>query len=1390
MADFIVNIASAGSEKVNADLNKILKAANATSGSITALAQVLNTSANSAAAFANKIGLSAVQTNAAIAKYRALKDAGADNANIFKALNQELGINATQYKNLVLGIKDVDRQTDAYTASLRAQDAAQEQVQQSATAQLLALQQINQAARQVQQALGAFAQQAVSEFIQFDDALTSVSAKSGIAKDQLGFLADAAQEVALTTSQSPAGAIRAADALIALGASAQEASDRLGVTAQLADALRTVGATIEQSAKVVQLGVSIYEKFGITAEDVGNKVAVLSDTTAAASSTGLDEFLQLFSKAGGLAAQLGISMDELLAAFGELRDAGQAPEVAATALKGLLSTTLASRDKLEELGLTVFKVGADGAEEFVGLSNIMQQIGEKGLTTSQIVDIFGKTGVAAAVALSENYQSVNDRIVQLSGTTDELAQKSASINSSIAGQIKLLQGSYQTALKDIGESLGSFTSPAVQATTALVNAFINADPFIKKFVGGIVGIGAGLASVVVALTGFGLALKAMEVAQVGMTIKTVASTAANAGYTISANAAAIANFGLGKSFAVAGVGAINLTQGVAAAGVAAGKAALAYVPLALAIAGVAATAQIVAKTFDAVDADAAQARKSTEGVTSALNAYRESVGLSAVETATASDQLSVIDSIFKLLKDAINNVTLALEFAGNNIEPFVNGIVNGVGFAAEAFADFIDVIPGVPDALVGALRSAAQGFKDFDFATVTEAQASRTEVAFDNLITNVNQLQDEYIALTEQGVKPGSEAALALAGALRVAADELARQQGLNEADAAQRDALVETIGSQILALQGSTQAQNDAGDSAEDLADAIGEIEKAYDAAIAALDQDIAAKLIAVNQDVTLSAEQREAAIADIERQGALDRIAILEQFIAQRKALTGLEEEEAQANAEAIVDLESEVSSIRLDISEKEAKRREEIEKELAAELERIEKERIAKEEALRQAAYDEEVRQIEALKKAAELAAKEKIDAQNAIIEALDDESAAIAHQTKLLELRGERQDIIANQRLSQIDNELGSLQEAQGLLAKLNDAETSINEKKIIREKLQRDGINLNATEAQIAEAIRQKEEERRNIEFEGLLRKQEQERISLALSQQQGRIDLRRQLAQAEIARIEAESLIVQTQLAIKAQERVIAFKELELAAKRREGAAESELIALQGEIDAEKASLEIQKTELPLAQKGLAIAQQQVDDARDAQKESEEIFTAQQQNLQLQQQAELQTAQDANREAAEQDRFAREQEGITQKDIQAGRQLAGATRRASGGLPLAIAPRPAIPLSQQLDTGAFALTGPSRLEEARQTLDTQGALTTIPQLQDAQTMKPLEQTALGVQSLDTAVKQILIGITELGTSIMARPPALQANNTFINEPDPMTAQVAVLQGQLRASRGV
>jgi hypothetical protein len=1009
----------------------------------------------------------------------------------------------------------------------------------------------------------------------------------------------------------------------------------------------------------------------------------------------------------------------------------------------------------------------------------MQQIGEKGLTTSQIVDIFGKIGVASAVALSENYQSVNDRIVQLNGTTDELAQKSAKINSSIQGQITLLQGSIETAFVQLGQVLSLFAGPTVNASLQIVNAFINSSDAAKVFFAVLVGGGTAVASLVAATTGLALAIKAWEAANVVATVKSGLTSIAITAETVAKklNTAATVQMGVAQdkatvSTTAGGLAALTATKGYTALATSiglVGKSLLAMAPaLAVLTAGIAATDLAVAANelkklnveVESLAQGSAMQFETALQVGQGLKNVNDEINAARAAGIPVSDELlKKQEQYLRLGRTTTAELTAEIESRKQVIEAIETG--NKGALKALGFTN------------LG--KEAQQGILNALGAQIGELTIAR------NLIESQSDTALDLLASTE-GIADNIDEAAAAADRLSTALAEA--EEGANRKRiAAYEDFVGDAEGLEkrlteisIEELQARLSAQ------------------QSYFSDLSSAKKISNDDIIKAERDVRelerqLARENNEERAADLQQQLA-DKQAYLEQLKTDQKA-SQKELLEAEGDlVSAQLDLAKAKADQQKDIEKERAEEEERIQKELAAELERIEKERIAKEEALRQAAYDEEVRQIEALKKAAELAAKEKIDAQNAIIEALDDESAAIAHQTKLLELRGERQDIIANQRLSQIDNELGSLQEAQGLLAKLNDAETSINEKKLIREKLQRDGINLNATEAQIAEAIRQKEEERRNIEFQGLLRKQEQERISLVLSQQQERIDLRRQLAQAEIARIEAESLIVQTQLAIKAQERVIAFKELELAAKRREGAAESELIALQGEIDAEKASLEIQKTELPLAQKGLAIAQQQVDDARDAQKESEEIFTAQQQNLQLQQQAELQAAQDANREAAEQDRFAREQEGITQKDIQAGRQLAGATRRASGGLPLAIAPRPAIPLSQQLDTGAFALTGPSRLEEARQTLDTQGALTTIPQLQDAQTMKPLEQTALGVQSLDTAVKQILIGITELGTSIMARPPALQANNTFINEPDPMTAQVAVLQGQLRASRGV
>jgi TP901 family phage tail tape measure protein len=1384
MADFIVNIASQGSEKVQADLNKILSSANATSGSIAALSRTLNTSANSAAAFANKLGLSASQSNSAIARYRELKSAGASNINIYKALNNELGFSATQYKQLVVSLKEVDRQTDIYVQSLKEQQEAQDKAnkeaaesQQASAAQILALQQVQQFAQKAATALGQTVGRATSEFISYDDALTSVSAKSGLAKDQLGFLEEAARQVALTTSQSPSSAIRAADSLIALGASAEDASERLATTAQLADALRTVGATIEQSAKVVQLGVGTFEKFGITAEQVGNKVALLSDTTAAASTTGLDEFLQLFSKAGGLSAQLGMSIDELLAAFGELRDAGQAPEVAATALKGLLSTSLASRKKLEELGLTVFEVGESGKEEFVGLASLMQQIADRSLSTTQIVEIFGKTGVAAAVALSEGYQDVNARIEQLGGTTTELADKSAAINSSIQGQITLLQGSIQTAFVEIGRSVGQFTGPAVNFTTQLVNAFIAAPPAIKQVAGALLGVGAAISSATVAVIGYALAFKAFQAADVIKTLKdsgrafleiansALISKAATQANTVATKLASLAT----KEYTVQmGVNALA-EKGRALAsriGVMATKAKVAVTNLAIgatiketlttAASTIATKAKSLATKISAVVTGQYTIAELRAAAANKASAVSKQFNAAATKTlATSVGRLTVLLgglaaaglTALALTKvfNAITGEARKTRQATNELSDAIDGYSLSVGQSLPKQKTFLDSFVGV----LGNVQNALKRFPILGAAvdrytqSLLRAKAVQEGIAFNELSQEASRTTQAFEDLRTTNQLGTAQAA----DLLPILEQQLAALQAVNEVGADEsvintKRITIKQTREQIAAIKAAQGAQEQANAEAiegtVELSDALqgtigsyNELTSSYNELTSALESVTADKVRQVNEDLKLSADDREAAIAQVEAQSAKDRIAILEGLIAERQALSGLSEEDEKKRVEELAKFESEIADIRLKASEKEAKRRDE-----------IEKARIEKEKALRQAALDKDLENIETLKQAEELRVQATVNARKDLLEALDDETDAIQNQLKLLDIESSTQQAITDARIQQLGDEVSQLESAKGLIEQIKEGELNRTQLLTAQQELNRLGLSTRSSEADVIDMITKKREEQRQVELQALQERQAQEQKVLELQQAQERIELRRQEIQANIAAIEAQSLATQGLLTLESDKRLLAFKKQELAAAQREGASESELISLRGQVDAQESKIALSEAQLPLLQQGADLAAQQVQDARDAQAESEQIFQAQQEQLQTTQgiQTEQQIRQDQQERV--QDNLQRGEVGLT-------------------GLRATTVPRTTL---QPVSQSGLSIAASQRVVPAGVAPANAGLQTLAPQLTQ---------------------------LTQLVAQIANRPvPVVNANTTFVNEPSPMTAQVAVLQGQLRALRGV
>lgn len=524
-----IQFVSQGADKVEADLRALGAISGQATKELTALSKTLGISTAQAATLSKTLGLSGKELDTLAKRYRYLRDSGATATETFVALNRQLGINEQQYRDLEAVLKQ------STTAQVN-QTNATTQAANASAAQVLALQELNKVAGQVADAFKALAGGALDEFIRFDAAFTSVAAKAGVAKEELGFLEDAIIKVALATTQSPEGAALAADAYLALGGTTKEAAADLLSVAQLTDALASVGATTEKSAKAIRLGTSIFADFGLTAEDVGNKIALISDTSAVASSTGLDEFLQVFSKAGGLSAQLGVGIDSLLAQFATLRDAGQAPEVAATALKTLYGVILEDSEAIKALGVDVFDAGG----KFRGIETIIRDLGEQGISTEQVITLFGARGVASAVALAQGYDKTQAAAQRLSGTTTELADKSATINSSLQGQLKLLEGSYQTALTQVGESLGNAFLPAVKAVLDLVNAFLQAPPAVKAFVAGVSGTGAILATAVAGITAYALALKAWQAAGVGVVLAETRAAIATGASTVAKNLATAA----------------------------------------------------------------------------------------------------------------------------------------------------------------------------------------------------------------------------------------------------------------------------------------------------------------------------------------------------------------------------------------------------------------------------------------------------------------------------------------------------------------------------------------------------------------------------------------------------------------------------------------------------------------------------------------------------------------------------------------------------------------------------------------------------------------------------------------------------------------------------------
>lgn len=307
---------------------------------------------------------------------------------------------------------------------------------------------------------------AVGQFKGFDAELQQFAALTGKTRDQLGPLNAEIQALGLATSKSPAEVAATANALITLGASADQVQEQLGGVVALSEATAT---GLELSGEVVQ---TVQNVFNESSDDIADKLTVLRNNTAAS----VEDVLQLASKTGSVGKGLGESFNSLGTAFATLRDKGFTAETAATALKTSLIALSAPTDvqaqALKDLGVNAF----DAQGKFKGLDSILPDLRNSvsGLTdqdrSKKLGQAFGSDALPAIVTLLDE---VDGKLVttreKLDNFTGSAAQSSQTLNQGFAGSVKLLEGSLAT----LGLNFGAALDPALTAGTLGIKSIVD-----------------------------------------------------------------------------------------------------------------------------------------------------------------------------------------------------------------------------------------------------------------------------------------------------------------------------------------------------------------------------------------------------------------------------------------------------------------------------------------------------------------------------------------------------------------------------------------------------------------------------------------------------------------------------------------------------------------------------------------------------------------------------------------------------------------------------------------------------------------------------------------------------------------------------------------------------
>jgi TP901 family phage tail tape measure protein len=353
---------------------------------------------------------------------------------------------------------------------------------------------------------------AVSVGMEFGKQVSRVGAISDATAEQIQQLKDQALDLGAKTTKSATEVAQAQEQLAASGFKVNE------ILAAMPGVIAAAEASGEDMATVSEIMAAAIRGFGLEA----SKSAHIADVFAMAANRSNASILDMgysFKYAAPIAKQLGISVEELAAVTGLLRDRGMAAEQIGTSLRmgltRLIAPTQEAGEVMKELGINI----KDAEGKMLPLSEVIGILRDKTKDLSQeqklyaFQTIFGTEAMTGFLNLVDAGPQQIAELTQALRESDGASQKAAAtMKDNLAGAVENMNGAIETAKIKLTDALTPALEGAVNSITKLIEKWNSLDSGTQEVIAktgalsvaimGVVGVVGTLTAAVGALLTF------------------------------------------------------------------------------------------------------------------------------------------------------------------------------------------------------------------------------------------------------------------------------------------------------------------------------------------------------------------------------------------------------------------------------------------------------------------------------------------------------------------------------------------------------------------------------------------------------------------------------------------------------------------------------------------------------------------------------------------------------------------------------------------------------------------------------------------------------------------------------------------------------------------------